>query len=180
MLDALKHDAALIEAELEQLLSLPAAGPRRRLQEAVRYAVLGGGKRLRPFLLLQSARLFGVPPARALRAAVAFEMLHCYSLVHDDLPAMDDAELRRGRATVHCAYDEATAILVGDSLLTLAFGVLDDPRTHPDAGHRCRLISGLARAGGLEGMIGGQAIDLAVERSHLDLPGIEDLQARKT
>lgn len=180
MLDTLRHEAALVEAELDRLLPLPAPGPRRRLQEAVRYAVLGGGKRLRPFLLLQSARLFAVPDGQALRAAAALEMVHCYSLVHDDLPAMDDAELRRGRPTVHRAYDEATAVLAGDALLTQAFAVLADPLTHPDAALRCRLIATLAAAAGLEGMIGGQAIDLAAERTELDLQGIEELQAFKT
>lgn len=180
MLERLRHDAALVEAELDRLLPLPERGPMRRLQEAVRYAALGGGKRLRPFLLLQSARLFEVPDARALRTAAALEMLHCYSLVHDDLPAMDDSELRRGRPTVHRAYDEATAVLVGDSLLTEAFAVLADPATHPDAALRCRLVAGLARAGGLGGMIGGQAIDLAAERAELELSGIEELQAFKT
>ncbi|HLW27117.1 MAG TPA: farnesyl diphosphate synthase [Kiloniellales bacterium] len=180
MLDALRHDAALVEAELDRLLPLPAPGPRRRLQEAVRYAVLGGGKRLRPFLLLQTARLFGVPPARALRAAAAIEMLHCYSLVHDDLPAMDDSSLRRGKPTVHRAFDEATAILVGDALLTHAFAVLADPQTHPDAELRCQLVAGLAGAGGIGGMIGGQAIDLADERKELDLEGIQELQSFKT
>lgn len=180
MLDALRHDAALVEAELDRLLPLPASGPRRRLQEAVRYAVLDGGKRLRPFLLLQTARLFGIPPAQALRTASAIEMLHCYSLVHDDLPAMDDSHLRRGRPTVHRAYDEATAVLVGDALLTRAFAVLADPLTHPEADLRCQLVAGLARAGGIAGMIGGQAIDLAAERRDLDLAGIEELQAYKT
>src|SRR5690554_2701478 len=148
MLECLRHDAALVEAELDRLLPLPERGPRRRLQEAVRYAALGGGKRLRPFLLLQSARLFEVPDARALRTAAALEMLHCYSLVHDDLPAMDDSDLRRGRPTVHRAYDESTAVLVGDNLLTEAFAVLADPATHPDPALRCRLVAGLARAGG--------------------------------
>lgn len=180
MLDALRHDAALVEAELDRLLPLPAAGPRRRLQEAARYAVLDGGKRLRPFLLLQTARLFGMPPAQALRAAAAIEMLHCYSLVHDDLPAMDDSNLRRGRPTVHRAYDEATAVLVGDALLTQAFAVLADPLTHPDAELRCQLVAGLAGAGGMAGLIGGQAIDLGAERSELDLAGIEELQSYKT
>lgn len=180
MLDRLRQDGALVEAELDRLLPLPEPGPRRRLQEAVRYAALGGGKRLRPFLLLQSARLFAVPEARALRAAAALEMVHCYSLVHDDLPAMDDAELRRGRPTLHRAYDEATAVLAGDALLTRAFAVLAEPATHPDAALRCRLVAGLAAAAGLDGMLGGQAIDLAAERSRLDLAGIERLQALKT
>ena len=180
MLDALKHDAALVEAELDRLLPLPEQGPRRRLQEAVRYAVLDGGKRLRPFLLLQTARLFGLPPARALRAAAAIEMLHCYSLVHDDLPAMDNSDLRRGRPTVHRAYDEATAVLVGDALLTQAFAVLAAPLTHPAGDLRCQLVAGLAAAGGIGGMIGGQAIDLSAEQRDLDLPALEELHSYKT
>lgn len=146
----------------------------------MRYAALGGGKRLRPFLLVESAGLFAVPRERALRAAAALEMVHCYSLVHDDLPAMDDSALRRGRPTVHKAYDEATAVLVGDGLLTEAFAVLADPATHPDAAVRCRLVAGLAAASGAAGMVGGQALDLAPERHSLDLAGITQLQALKT
>jgi len=156
--------AAAVEAELDRLLA-PVAGPRARVLEAMRYASLGGGKRLRPFLLMESARLFDVPPGRALRAGAALEMIHCYSLVHDDLPAMDDSELRRGRATAHVAFDEATAILAGDGLITRAFGVLADPETHPDAAVRCRLVAALARAGGTDGMVGGQMIDISPERA---------------
>lgn len=176
---ALGDAAAAVAAELDALLA-PVAGPEGRVVEAMRYACLGGGKRLRPFLLLQSARLFEVPQARALRAGAALEMVHCYSLVHDDLPAMDDSDLRRGRATAHKAFDEATAILAGDGLLARAFGVLADPDTHPDAAVRCRLIAGLARAAGAEGMVGGQMIDISPERAGFDLDGIKRLQDMKT
>src|SRR6266480_6424140 len=127
----------------------------KRLLEAVRYASLGGGKRIRPFLAVESAALFGAPRERALMAGVALECVHCYSLVHDDLPAMDNDDLRRGQPTVHKAFDEATAILVGDSLLTFAFDVLSRPETHPDAAVRVELVSALTRAAGLGGMAGG-------------------------
>jgi len=176
---ALGDAAAAVAAELDALLA-PVAGPEGRVVEAMRYACLGGGKRLRPFLLLQSARLFEVPQARALRAGAALEMVHCYSLVHDDLPAMDDSDLRRGRATAHKAFDEATAILAGDGLLARAFGVLADPDTHPDAAVRCQLIAGLARAAGAEGMVGGQMIDISPEHAGFDLDGIKRLQDMKT
>src|SRR5690606_5544329 len=130
-------------------------GPEHRLAEAMRYAVMGGGKRLRPFLVLSSGSLFEVAQESALRVAAAVEMLHCYSLVHDDLPAMDDSDLRRGRATLHREFDEATAILAGDGLLTLAFEVLADPETHGDAQVRAQLVLALARAAGANGMVGG-------------------------
>ncbi len=176
---SLAETAEAVEEELQRLLP-GAEGPRSAVVEAMRYAALGGGKRLRPFLLIGCAALFQVPPARALRAAAAVEMVHCYSLVHDDLPAMDDSDLRRGRPTLHKAFDEATAILAGDGLLTEAFAVLADPATHPDAEVRCRLIAGLAQAAGAAGMVGGQAIDLSPLRETLDLSGIEELQALKT
>ena len=176
---ALRDAAAAVQAELDRLLA-PVAGPEGRVVEAMRYASLGGGKRLRPFLVLQSARLFDVSEASALRAGAALEMIHCYSLVHDDLPAMDDSDLRRGRATAHKAFDEATAILAGDGLLTRAFEVLADPATHPDAAVRCRLVAALARAAGTEGMVGGQMIDISPERGALDLAGIKHLQSMKT
>lgn len=181
MQDRLAHTAARVEAELDRLLPCPDDG-RRRLGEAMRYAVLGGGKRLRPFLLLESAGLFDVPEDRALRAAAALEMVHGYSLVHDDLPAMDDSDLRRGRPTVHRAFDDATAILAGDALQTEAFGVLADPATHPDAEVRMRLVRRLSEASGLRGMAGGQALDLAAESSanRLTLEEIIALQGRKT
>jgi farnesyl diphosphate synthase len=130
---------------------------------AMRHAALGGGKRLRPFLTLEAARLLGVEGEGPLRTGCAVELLHCYSLVHDDLPSMDDDDLRRGRPTVHKAYDEATAILVGDALQTLAFEVLADPATAPDPAVRSDLVLGLARASGLGGMVGGQLLDLSAE-----------------
>jgi farnesyl diphosphate synthase len=159
--------ARATERLLDRILSQkPARGEIARpprLIEAMRYATLGGGKRLRPLLVLQSAALFRVPRRRALQVAAAVECVHCYSLVHDDLPAMDDDALRRGRPTLHRAFDEATAILAGDSLLTLAFDLLARPETHPDAGVRVALISELARAAGCTGMTGGQMLDLAAE-----------------
>lgn len=147
-----------------------------RLLEAMRYATLGGGKRLRPFLVIESARLFGVEGASALRTACALEMIHCYSLVHDDLPAMDDDDLRRGRPTAHKAFDEATAILAGDGLLTYAFDVIADPATHADANVRVSLVLALARAAGIGGMVGGQALDLAAETASTPLSQDETLQ----
>jgi farnesyl diphosphate synthase len=176
---ALRAAADEVSARLDSLLA-PVAGPRGRVLEAMRYASLGGGKRLRPFLVLESAALFDVPRERALRAGAALEMVHCYSLVHDDLPAMDDSDLRRGRATAHKAFDEATAILAGDGLLTCAFAVLAAPETHPDPAVRCALVAALARAAGTDGMVGGQMIDISPERGHLDLDGIKVLQAMKT
>jgi farnesyl diphosphate synthase len=155
------------ERLLDRILSKrPARGEiarPRRLIEAMRYATLGGGKRLRPLLVLESAALFRVPRRRALMVAAAIECVHCYSLVHDDLPSMDDDALRRGRPTLHRAFDEATAILAGDSLLTLAFDLLARPQTHPDAAVRVALISELARAAGFAGMTGGQLLDLSAE-----------------
>lgn len=166
-LDRLSRDADAIEATLAALLA-DACAPHEtlrpaRLLAAMRHASLGGGKRLRPFLLIETARLFGAGGEGVLRAAAAVEMIHCYSLVHDDLPQMDDDDLRRGRPTVHRAFDEATAILAGDALLTLAFDTLADPATHPDGGVRAELVLRLARASGLGGMVGGQILDLAAE-----------------
>ncbi len=176
---ALEETAALVGRELER--RLPAvAGPRGRVVEAMRAGSLNGGKRLRPHLVMQTAALFEVPPKRALNAAVALEMVHCYSLVHDDLPAMDNSDLRRGKPTVHKLYDDATAILAGDGLLTEAFAVLAEEETHPDPAVRCALIASLAKASGAAGMVGGQMIDLSPERDRLDLEGITELQALKT
>jgi farnesyl diphosphate synthase len=146
----------------------------------MRYAALGGGKRLRPFLVVAGARLFGVPEPRAYRAAAAVEMIHCYSLVHDDLPAMDDDSLRRGRPTCHIAYGEATAILAGDGLLTFAFEVLAAPETHPDPAVRAELVLGLARAAGPEGMVAGQMIDMSVSGETPSPDQVRRLQALKT
>ena len=148
--------------------------------EAMRHGTLNGGKRLRPFLVMQSAALFNVDPSRARRVAAALEFVHCYSLIHDDLPAMDDAALRRGKPTVHRQYDEATAILAGDALLTLAFEVLSDPETHEDPRVRCELITALAKASGGHGMVGGQMLDLIAEKEDFDLGTISRLQRMKT
>jgi farnesyl diphosphate synthase len=182
--------AALTETLLDRLLDPgPVPGERARparLLEAMRYASLGGGKRFRPFLVVESAALFEVPHERSLMAGAALECVHCYSLVHDDLPAMDNDDLRRGRPTLHKAYDEATSILVGDSLLTFAFDILGRPETHPDPAVRIALVLGLARAAGLGGMAGGQMLDLAAEGrfdtapAKLDLADVEELQAMKT
>ena len=148
--------------------------PAARLAQAMRYAALGGGKRLRPFFVVESAALFGVPKERALRVGAAVECVHCYSLVHDDLPAMDDDDLRRGKPTLHRAFDEATAILAGDSLLTFAFEIVADPATHPDGALRSVLVSLLAKASGIAGMAGGQMLDMG---GH---PDIESTQRLKT
>jgi farnesyl diphosphate synthase len=176
---ALGEAAVAVNQTLEMLLP-PVAGPERRVVEAMRYAVMGGGKRIRPFLVVNSARLFNVAEASALRVAAAIEMLHSYSLVHDDLPAMDNADLRRGRPSVHRQFDEATAILAGDGLLTLAFEVLADPDTHADPQVRANLGLALARAAGAAGMVGGQMIDLEAQHSPLDIAAITRLQRMKT
>ncbi len=163
----LARTADQVEAMLAHLLDdAPQPGEALRpprLLAAMRHAVLGGGKRLRPFLMIEAARLFGVEGDRVVRASTAVELVHCYSLVHDDLPQMDDDDLRRGRPTVHRAFDEATAILAGDALLTLAFDVAADPATHADPAVRAELVLRLARASGLGGMVGGQMLDLAAE-----------------
>jgi farnesyl diphosphate synthase len=155
------------EVVLDRLLTPDPAGHElgrpARLLEAMRYASLGAGKRFRPFLVVETATLFGVARANALMAGAALECIHCYSLVHDDLPAMDNDELRRGQPTVHKAFDDATAILAGDGLLTLAFDIMARPETHPNAAVRVELVSALARASGLGGMVGGQMLDLAAE-----------------
>ena len=159
--------AEAIEATLDGLLAPQALAGEvtrpARLLEAMRYSTLGGGKRLRPFLVVETARLFGVTGVGPLRAGAALEMIHCYSLVHDDLPAMDDDDLRRGRPTAHKAFNEATAILSGDALLTYAFDVTAGEETHPDPKVRAALVLALARASGLGGMAGGQALDLEAE-----------------
>lgn len=171
--------AKAVEEQLDHLLPV-APGLERRLHEAMRYSTLNGGKRLRPFLVLESAQLFNVARGCALRVAAAIEMIHCYSLVHDDLPAMDDSALRRGRPTTHIQFDEATAILAGDGLLTQAFEVLADPATHGDAQVRVELVAQLAKAAGPRGMVGGQMFDLLAEREPLDIGAITRLQRLKT
>ena len=146
----------------------------------MRHGSLNGGKRLRPFLVVESALLLGGPQQVALRVGTALECLHCYSLIHDDLPAMDDDDLRRGQPTVHKAYDEATAILAGDSLLTYAFDIIASPETDLGDGAKMELVLALARAAGAGGMAGGQALDLAAEKQAPDEAGIMTLQAMKT
>ncbi len=150
------------------------------LYDAMRHGTLNGGKRLRPFLVMHSAALFNVNPARARRVAAALEFVHCYSLIHDDLPSMDDAALRRAKPTVHIQYDEATAILAGDALLTLAFEILSESETHEDPHVRCKLIQSLAKASGGHGMVGGQMLDLLAEKTEFDLGTISRLQRMKT
>jgi farnesyl diphosphate synthase len=182
-MDALQQAMASTAIDVEATLQKVMASedePERRLFDAMRYAALGGGKRLRPFLVLQGAGLFSVSRKSALRAAAAIELIHCYSLVHDDLPAMDDDDLRRGKPTVHKAFDEATAILAGDALLTLAFEVLAHPDTHSNPDVRCRLVAALARAAGAHGMVAGQMIDLSVGAREVDIGEITRLQRLKT
>ena len=177
--DALADSAAQVEKFLDQLLAVEDA-TEHRLHEAMRYATLEGGKRLRPFLVMQSASLFGVGERAALRAGSALELIHCYSLVHDDLPAMDDDDLRRGKPTLHKQYDEATAILAGDALLTLSFEILAGGDTHKDPQVRNDLVYALATRAGGPGMVGGQVIDLTSENANVDVKLIARLATMKT
>ena len=179
-LAAAMADSAQATVEAMERILPKSDFPEQKLFDAMRYSVLSGGKRLRPFLVLSSARIFGVADDCALRAAAAVECVHCYSLVHDDLPAMDNSDLRRGRPTAHKQYDEATAILAGDALLTLAFEILADSRTHEDPQVRCKLVTALAKASGVHGMVGGQMLDLIAETTHLDIGAITRLQRLKT
>ena len=176
---AMTEAASVVEAQLEALLPVPEAAE-ARLIEAMRYAVLGGGKRMRAFLVMETAQIFTVNKTCAARVAAAVEMLHAYSLVHDDLPAMDDDDLRRGKPSCHKAFDEATAILAGDALQTRAFEVLAEEDTHADAEARCELISAFAAASGARGMVGGQMIDMLAEGKNLTGAEITRLQALKT
>lgn len=176
---ALNLSTAAVEQKLDQLLPVP-QDAESRLHEAMRYAVLGGGKRLRPFLLLNSAALFAVNTDCALRVAAAIECIHCYSLVHDDLPCMDDDDMRRGRPSTHKQFDEATAVLAGDALLTLAFDILSRPETHEDPHVRCELVAMFAEAAGARGMVGGQMIDLLAENQNLPVGAIARMQQMKT
>jgi farnesyl diphosphate synthase len=176
---ALARVAAEVESALEDLL--PAnEGAEARLAEAMRYATLGGGKRLRAFLAMETAALFRVDRRCAARVGAAIEMLHAYSLVHDDLPAMDDDDLRRGKPSTHKAFDEATAILAGDALQARAFEVLAEPDTHSNPEARCELVAALGLAAGARGMAGGQMIDLLAEGRTLSVEQIIRLQALKT
>jgi farnesyl diphosphate synthase len=161
-------------------LLAPTGDSRDRLYEAMRHAAIGGGKRLRPLLTIGASRLFAIDRSRALRVGCAIEAIHVYSLIHDDLPCMDDADLRRGKETVHKAFGEAAAVLAGDSLHALAFEILGDPETHEDPWVRSDLVFELARAAGPSGMAGGQMMDLAAEGQQLDLPAITRLQQLKT
>lgn len=176
---AIARSQGAVETMLDGLLPR-ADGPEARVFEAMRYAVMAGGKRFRPFLVCESARLFGVRSSSALRVAAAVECVHTYSLVHDDLPCMDDDDLRRGQPTVHRKFDEATAVLAGDALLTVAFEILTDEDTHELADVRIELVRRLAEAAGARGMVGGQMIDLASEGQELDIGAITRLQRLKT
>src|SRR6059058_3024547 len=158
----------------------PTGDTRERLYEAMRHAAIGGGKRLRPLLTIAASRLFAIDRTRALRAGCAIEAIHVYSLIHDDLPCMDDADLRRGKLAVHKAFGEAEAVLAGDSLHALAFDILAHPGTHDDPWVRCELVLELAQAVGPNGMAGGQMMDLVAEGQALDIPAITRLQQLKT
>ncbi|MDX2276265.1 MAG: polyprenyl synthetase family protein [Hyphomonadaceae bacterium] len=175
----LSASADRVNIALDALLP-PAQGPEERLMRAMRYSALDGGKRLRPFFTLEAGALFDADESVLLRAAVAIECVHTYSLIHDDLPCMDDDDLRRGRPTLHKAFDEATAVLAGDALLTFAFEMLADPATHPDPQMRCLLIAGLAKASGPLGMVAGQAADMAGGGIGSDLIAVTRMNRLKT
>jgi farnesyl diphosphate synthase len=177
--EAAAATARLTDTVLDGLLKAP-PGLESRVYEAMRYSALAPGKRLRPLLVLASSQLFGVARGSALQVAAAIEMVHAYSLIHDDLPAMDNSDLRRGRPTCHKAFDEATAVLAGDGLLTMAFEVLSHPDTHGSPSVRCELVSALATAAGSAGMVGGQMIDLIAEKQRFDIAAITRLQRMKT
>ena len=177
--EALTQISAEIDAEFDQMLSIP-DDTRRPLYEAMRHAAIGGGKRLRPLLVVATAGLFNVEHDTALRVGTAVEAIHVYSLIHDDLPCMDDDALRRGKPTVHKAFGEATAVLAGDSLHALAFEILGSAQSHSDPFIRSELIACLARASGPDGMAGGQMMDLEAEGQQFDLQTITRLQALKT
>ncbi|MEM6676442.1 MAG: polyprenyl synthetase family protein [Pseudomonadota bacterium] len=181
--DALRETAKAIEETLDDCLPRTGGSPgEEELIAAMRYAVTGGGKRLRAFLAVEAAAVFDGARQGALRAGAALECLHAYSLVHDDMPCMDDDDLRRGKPTVHKVWDEATAVLAGDGLQTIAFEVLADPATHPDGAVRAQLCLRLAQASGAAGMVGGQALDLAAEKAGAPLSpeAVKRLQALKT
>ena len=176
---SIKDAAERVEDALDAFLP-PEDGPLGRVVDAMRWGALDGGKRLRPFLVIAAADMFGAPRSRSVRVGAAVEMIHCYSLIHDDLPAMDDSDLRRGRPSVHKKFDDATAILAGDALLTQAFEILAEEETHPDGAVRCALALELARGAGKAGMVGGQMIDIYAEEKDFDLEGVTQLQRLKT
>ena len=179
----LSVEGARVRADVDQFfagLLAPSADNRERLYEAMRHAAIGGGKRLRPLLTVAASRLFAIDRTCALRAGCAIEAIHVYSLIHDDLPCMDNADLRRGKPTVHRSFGEASAVLAGDSLHALAFEILSDPATHEDPWVRSDLVLELARAAGPAGMAGGQMMDMTAEGQQLDLPAITRLQQLKT
>ena len=176
---ALAHAAKATTAAMDRLLRT-GPEPESRLLQAMRYSALAGGKRLRPFFVIASAQLFNVAEAAAVRVAAAVEFVHAYSLIHDDLPAMDDDDMRRGQPSLHRKFDEATAILAGDALQALAFEVLADPATHGDPGVRSELVRGLAAAIGPRGMVGGQMMDLAASEEAFGIGEITRMQRMKT
>ena len=179
----LDAEARRVRADVDAFFArslAPTGDNREQLFEAMRHAAIGGGKRLRPLLTVAASRLFAIDRSRALRVGCAIEAIHVYSLIHDDLPCMDDAHLRRGKATVHMAFGEAEAVLAGDSLHALAFEILADPETNNDPWVRCELVLELARAAGPNGMAGGQMLDIAAENAELDLAAITRLQQLKT
>jgi farnesyl diphosphate synthase len=180
----LGETTSLVERRLSELIGTYGPGEGTRLGAALRHALLAGGKRFRPFLVIESGALFGLSAAQTTTAAAAIECIHCYSLVHDDLPSMDNDDMRRGRPTVHKAYDEWTAILVGDALLTMAFEILADSRTHPDARVRAALVAEVAGSAGARGMVQGQMLDLAAEKrgepAEPTVAQVRELQRLKT
>lgn len=177
--DGLAQIAKEVDNGFELMLAVP-TDTRARLFEAMRYAAIGGGKRIRPLLVTATAEMFAVDRSFALRAGLAIEAVHVYSLIHDDLPCMDDDELRRGKPTVHRAFDEATAVLAGDALLAFAFEILSDPATSGDPFVRAELVATLAGASGASGMVGGQMMDMVAEKATFDLPTVTRLQQLKT
>ena len=175
----LNDSADIVSSEILNILT-SSKNYSKNFLSAMKYVINVGGKRLRPILVLEICKIFGVKYDQAIRVAICIELIHCYSLVHDDLPSMDDDSIRRGHPTCHIKYDEATAILVGDAFLTLAFEILSEKKTHPDAEVRCKLINELSRSSGLSGMVGGQKLDLEAESKRLKLSEIKNLQKLKT
>lgn len=179
LVQRLEETADRVTVALDTLLPR-VQGPESKLMSAMRYAALGGGKRLRPFLVVETGRIFGVDERCLLRVGAALECIHTYSLIHDDLPCMDDDSMRRGRPTVHIAYDEATAILAGDALLTIAFEILSDPQTHADPNVRINLVQRLSEAAGARGMVGGQMMDMIAAELGDDIAAVTRMQRLKT